>query len=140
MVRVDDGRRGLRLIRADAPDGKDQPRSANAEAAARYRARQRGEAVPRRKPGPRAAESRLREENHDLRARVAELDTMLRSARERLESLTRHPSTLSMQRLAEDLLLALTSESAERDTPETQAALRAVAAEIQHRGEHRSSR
>jgi hypothetical protein len=51
----------------------------------RYRARQRGEAVAKRKPGPKPKTvTQLRERIRDLEARIGELELARRIADERL--------------------------------------------------------
>jgi hypothetical protein len=82
----DDALRRLRVARVEAPKPK-QKRSPNAEAAAGYRARQRGPSVPKRKPGPkpsRVMELRQQIRQLETRLEVQELHKRLAEARRRV--------------------------------------------------------
>ncbi len=105
--------------------------SSNAEAATRYRARQRGEQAPKRKPGPKPTEQTdLRFQNRKLQSRIAELELHLRIARQRLDR-----RTLTVEQAARDLLEVLGRDNPAGDSPERQVLLRDLLVEIEDRHE-----
>ena len=112
------------------------PRSPNAEAAARYRARKRGETVAKLKPG------RKRTTITELRMRIRELETELVNAKGLqgiLEKrLRRQLGTLTIDDAAKDLLMVLSRDdpSVENRRPERRELLRDVVVEIEERQEH----
>jgi len=107
-----------------------QPRS-NAQAAARYRARQRGEEVPKRKPGPKpTGQTDLRLQNRKLHSRITELEGLMRIARQQLDR-----RTLTVEQAARDLLKVLGRDDPAVDSPERQVLLRDLLVEIEDRQE-----
>lgn len=122
----------LRVVRAGEPTKP--KRTPNAEAAARYRARKRGEDAPRRKRGP------ARTTVTDLRAQIRERDARIRDMElhERLlrEQVRRQISTLTVERVAQELLDVLRRDDPARDTAERRTLLGDVLAEIEDRHQH----
>ncbi len=78
----DDGIRRMRVVRVPGPPS---PKSPGAEAAARYRARKRGENVPKRKPGPKPATAFvLRQQIADLERRLSHSELIRRQLTEQV--------------------------------------------------------
>jgi hypothetical protein len=106
-------------------------RSANAAAAQRYRARQRGEDVPKKKPGPKPSTiTDLRQQLRDRERRIAELDNLLRIATERL---ARQRQCLTLSGVAGEMLIVLRRTNAQYDLPELRVLLRDLVVEIEDR-------
>ena len=127
--------RTIRIVEASPDRGAAAPVSPAAARARRYRARKRGEDVPKRKPGPEprsvTALSRevdtLRRENRRLAAQVAEsqkLTPMLGIQRQRF--------TLAM---VGQLRAALGASVPAKDAPELREALRNLVVAIMERHE-----
>jgi hypothetical protein len=103
MPNNDGSRRLLRIVRSEPV----QPRSANAAAAARYRARKRGDAEAglKRKPGPkRTTTTELRNRIRELERALRDRDGLLRIAR---ETIARQISTLTVEAVCADLVRVL---------------------------------
>lgn len=145
MSRDNDGVVRLQVVRPDAaatpssrfrvakPEPARPQRTPAAEAAARYRARKRGEEVTKRKPGPAPKKATERQQEvRDLKARVGELENLLRIAESRL---ARRTSTLTMDQLVPELLAVLRRSGPELDNPERRVLLRDLVAEIESRQE-----
>ena len=116
--------------RSGEATARPQPRS-NAQAAARYRARQRGEEVPKRKPGPKpTGQTDLRLQNRKLHSRITELEGLMRIARQQLDR-----RTLTVEQAARDLLKVLGRDDPAVDSPERQVLLRDLLVEIEDRQE-----
>lgn len=130
MRQDDDAPRHLRVVRTQPP----KPRTPGAEAARRYRARKRGEPVPKRKPGPkRTTVSDLRQQVRDLNARVEDRELQLRILTSRL---ARRTSTLTIEQVGRELLDVLRRDSPKHDQPERQVLLGDIVAEIESRHEY----
>ncbi len=130
MAADDDAMRHIRIVRAPEPP---PPKSPGAEAAARYRARKRGENVPKRNPGPKPATVLvLRRQIGDLEAQASARELKLRLLTEQLR---RQVSTLTIERAAEDLLRVLARDDPRRDSTERQELLGDVLAAIESRHE-----
>ena len=105
--------------------------SSNTQAAARYRARQRGEEVPKLKPGPKpTGQADLQLQNRKLHSRISELEMLVRIARQQLDR-----RTLTVEQAARDLLKVLGRDDAAVDSPERQVLLRDLLVEIEDRQE-----
>jgi hypothetical protein len=145
-VAQDDDARRDRLRLVDTPQGTTfrvthQPsepvapaKSASAEAAARYRARKRGEDVPVRKPGPKAKTATDRKQQiRDLEDQLKQVQLMREIAEGRL---VRRISTLTVEQVAGELLQILKRDDPRRDTSERRVLLGDVVAEIESRHEY----
>jgi hypothetical protein len=131
MTQDDDAPRHLRVVRAAPPR---PPKTRGADAAARYRARKRGEPVPKRKPGPkRKTNADLRLQIRDRDTRIKELELYRRILEERLG---RRLSTLTVEQVARELLDVLRRDPPERDQAERRVLLGDVVAEIESRHEY----
>lgn len=132
MALNDDAPRRLKVVRAEPK--KPEQRSPNAEAAARYRARQRGQEVPKRKPGPKPPRiMELRQQIRELETRLQVQELHRRIAEERL---ARRGSALTIEQVAGELLTVLRRDHARIDTAEQRVLLRDLAVEIEDRHEH----
>lgn len=137
VVADDDGpnrsRRVLRVVRRG--EVLEPPkRSTNAAAAQRYRARQRGEDVPKKKPGPKPSTiTDLRQQLRDRDRRIAELDNLLRIATERLARQRQH---LTLPGVAGEMLTVLRRTDPRYDLPEVRVLLCDLVVEIEDRHKH----
>jgi hypothetical protein len=130
MARDSDVTRRLQVVReAPAPQ-----RTPAANAAARYRARKRGEPVAKRKPGPKPKKiTELRQEIRELEGRIQELNGLLNIARGRS---ARQTGALSIHHAAGELLDILQRRDPARDSPETRVRLGDLIAAIETRHEY----
>lgn len=97
-----------------------------AERARRYRARKRGEDVPKRKPGPPPLPASA------LRARILDLERQLAQA-QLMRGLAEKRRRPSLAVTVVDLLTLLDASDGRRDSPEVQVKLRDVRAAIEAR-------
>jgi hypothetical protein len=127
----DESRRLLRVVRrGEVPEPP--KRTPNAAAAQRYRARQRGEAVPKKKPGPKPSTiTELRQQVRDREQRIRHLEGLLRIAQERLGR-----QSLTLPVVTGEMLTVLRRTNPRYDLPEVQVRLRDLAIEIEDRQEH----
>ncbi|MDQ3762608.1 MAG: hypothetical protein M3460_13360 [Actinomycetota bacterium] len=134
MTPVDDGARAvLRAVHQVQLRDPAPKRTPNAEASARYRARKRGEPVPKRKPGPKPpTEWELRQQANELRRQLADQTLLLQFTRDQLAR-RRNTSTRSLPIIADELITILREQSPRQDSPEDRAALRLLIKELHHR-------
>jgi hypothetical protein len=128
-----DAPRRFRVV--EAGERQPQPqRSPNAEAAARYRARQRGQTVPKRKPGPKPTRiTELRDELREEHRRRLDAELQLRITR---DLLARQTKMLTVERVTKELLDVLQRGDPRDDTAERQVLLRDLAAVLDERHEY----
>jgi hypothetical protein len=129
----DDAERAVKAAEAKQATAHGSKTSA-ALAAKRYRARKRGEPVPKRKPGPKPKPAyELLTENRRLRHRIEELELMQSLASKQID---RRARNLTVERVAGELLDVLRRGDVVTDSPAERVLLGDVTAAIEARHEY----